>query len=267
MQETEKKTDYVAASGAGTSLFGTLRREFVSLLTLNLIFIVSCIPIVTIPAAITSMSRITGMMVQDQNYYLWGDYWKTFKREFLRSLAGGLIFGIALVLFLFAGLVYYSMFGRSTLFVIIAGFTACLVILVYMASVYYWTMTAFVNLTVKQLLKNSLIMVFGCWKRTLLAFIVVLVQFFFGFGLAPVGVGKITAITDIWVFGVFLIMFSLNNLLINFAIWPAIYEKVIRRDEGAKKPSATALHSKDALTWDEKPEEIQSAGTDTLKWD
>lgn len=267
MSENENTSGYQASSGAGTSVFGTLRRELLSLLTLNLMFILSCLPIITIPAAITSMSRITGMMVQDQNYYLWGDYIKTFKREFLRSLAGGAVFAVALALFLLAGLVYFSIFGRSMLFVVIAGFTACLIILVLMASVYFWTMTAFVNLPVKSLLKNSLIMVFGCWKRTLPALLVVFVQTFFGIGLAPVGIGRITALTDIWVFGVFLIMFSLNNLLINFAIWPAIYEKVIRREEGKGKPSATALHSREALRWEETPEELQSAGTDSLKWD
>ena len=267
MNETANKTEYKAVSGAGNSLFGTLRRELLSILTLNLLFIVTCLPVITIPAAITSMSRITGMMVQDQNYYLWGDYFKTFKKEFGRSLVGGLVFSTVIFLLLLAMLVYYSMFGQSVLFMVIAAFAVCLLIIATMASVYYWTMLAFVDLKVKTLLKNSLIMVMGCWKRTVLAFFVVLVQLFFGIGLAPVGLGRITAVTDIWVFGVFLIMFSLNNLLINFAIWPAIYEKVIRQDEDAGKPSATALHSKEALRWEENPEELQSAGTDSLKWD
>lgn len=71
----------------------TLWREFFEMLKLNLLFLVTCIPIVTIPASITAMSRITVTMVQDKNHFLWPDYWKAFKRDFLKSLLGGLILG------------------------------------------------------------------------------------------------------------------------------------------------------------------------------
>lgn len=249
-----------------SDFFATLRRELLNLLTLNLLFIISCIPIITIPASLTAMARITGMMVQDKNCYVWGDYIKAFKSEFFKALLGGAVFSAALALFILAGLVYYSIFGQSPIFIIIAGFAACLIIFVLMASVYYWTMLAFVNLKVKDLLKNSFILVFGCWKRTLIAAAAGAVHLLFVVGLAPAGIGKTTALTDIWLFGTFLIGFSLHSLIISYAVWPAVNERVIMRDEAPKKPSATLLGSDKPLEWDDDTE-IKSAGTDSLKWD
>ena len=48
-----------------------LWREFFELLKLNLLFVLSCVPIITIPAALTAMHRITSVMVRDENHFLW----------------------------------------------------------------------------------------------------------------------------------------------------------------------------------------------------
>ena len=66
-----------------------LWREFFELLKLNLLFVLSCVPIITIPAALTAMHRITSVMVRDENHFLWPDYWKAFRRDFWKSLGGG----------------------------------------------------------------------------------------------------------------------------------------------------------------------------------
>lgn len=263
--EAAKAKPFVAKPAAPFKL-SMLYRELVSLISLNLMFVISCIPIITIPAALTAMNRITCTMVQDQNYFLWQDYWKTFKREFGKSLLGGLVFGIAFGLFLLAGFVYYNIFGKSFLFTIILAFTACFLIIIYLASTYYWTMLAFVDLPFKALLKNSLIMVLGCWKRSLIALVIIAAHLFFVVGLAPVTVGYSTTLTDVWVFVVFLILFSANSLLLNYAIWPAIYEKVVKPEEREKKSAATQFGTKEKITWDNE-NEIQSASAANLNWE
>ena len=280
----EKKTDTPAEVAANASENGKpaakpfvakpaapfklamLYRELVSLISLNLLFIATCIPVITIPAALCAMNRITCTMVQDQNYFLWQDYWKTFKREFGKALLGGVVFAVAFGLFLLAGIVYYNIFGKSLIFTVILAFTACFLIIIYLASTYYWTMLAFVDLPFKALLKNSLIMVLGCWKRSLIALIIIAVHLFFAVGLAPVTVGYSTTLTDVWVFVVFLLLFSANSLLLNYAIWPAIYEKVVKPEAREKKPMATQFGTKEKVTWDSE-EEIQSASVNSLTWE
>ena len=130
-------------------------RELVNLISLNLIFLVTCIPVITIPAAVTAMNRITGTIVQDQNYFLWPDYWKTFRQKFGRALQGGLVFGLVTLLFVVAGVVYYLMFGKSLLFILILAVVVCFLIVIYMTSTYYWTTLAFTDLPFSVLLKRN----------------------------------------------------------------------------------------------------------------
>ena len=95
---------------------------------------------------------------------------------------------------------------------------------------------------------------------------IILLHLFFVIGLAPVTVGKITTLVDIWVFVTFLIVFSLNSLLLNYAIWPAIYDKVVKPAEKEKRSMATMLGTKEKITW-EAENDIQSASVTDLKWE
>ena len=78
-----------------------LWREFFELLKLNLLFVLSCVPIITIPAALTAMHRITSVMVRDENHFLWPDYWKAFRRDFWKSLGGGAAIAAVMALFVY----------------------------------------------------------------------------------------------------------------------------------------------------------------------
>lgn len=145
----------------------TLWREFFEMLKLNLLFLVTCIPIVTIPASITAMSRITVTMVQDKNHFLWPDYWKAFKRDFLKSLLGGLILAAMVAAFSISTWFYYRLMRENTFFVILAGGSACLLLSALMMSLYFYPMLAVVDLPTLQLIKNSCILTFVNIKRSL----------------------------------------------------------------------------------------------------
>ena len=215
------------------------------------LLILSAVSAVCLPAAITAMSRITVTMVRDENFFLWQDFKKAFANNFGKALLGGFVFGLLVFVFVFAGAVYYSMFGLSVLFAVIAAFDACLIIITFTASLYYWPMLSYVDLPFSALFKNSFIMVLGCWKRSLLAWIVEL------FTVVFLLIMRIDFI--ILLLGFFVIV--VNNLFISFSVYPAIYEKVIRT-EYKTESLATGLN-KEELTWDEE-EELQSASIDSL---
>ena len=86
-----------------------LWREFFTLVGLNLLFIVTCLPVITIPASITAMSQITVTMVRDKNHFLFADYFRAFKRDFWRSLVAGLVFFVLIAVFGFSTYFYYTM--------------------------------------------------------------------------------------------------------------------------------------------------------------
>ena len=56
--------------------------KFGDLVFLNLLFVVSCIPIITIGAAVTAMYAYLFKMVDDEEDTLWKGYWGYFKSNF-----------------------------------------------------------------------------------------------------------------------------------------------------------------------------------------
>ena len=146
-----------------------LWREFFELLKLNLLFVLSCVPIITIPAALTAMHRITSVMVRDENHFLWPDYWKAFRRDFWKSLGGGAAIAAVMALFVLSTVFYYNLMQVNKVFVLLAGFAACVVLLTLCVSFYFFPMLAMVDLPLGALLKNSMALVFGNIGKTLLA--------------------------------------------------------------------------------------------------
>ena len=52
------------------------------LVVLNLIFIFSCVPIVTIGASTSALSYVTLKMVRGEDPYIWKNFWKSFRQNF-----------------------------------------------------------------------------------------------------------------------------------------------------------------------------------------
>ena len=65
-------------------VFRTLSRMG-NLILLNLMFVLCCLPVVTIGAAWTAMYSVTLKMVKNEEGYLWKDYWKAFRSNFKQA--------------------------------------------------------------------------------------------------------------------------------------------------------------------------------------
>ena len=146
-----------------------LWREFFELLKLNLLFVLSCVPIITIPAALTAMHRITSVMVRDENHFLWPDYWKAFRRDFWKSLGGGAAIAAVMALFVLSTVFYYNLMQVNKVFVLLAGFAACVVLLTLCVSFYFFPMLAMVDLPLGALLialyiKNAYNILMFAWS-------------------------------------------------------------------------------------------------------
>lgn len=70
--------------------FRTLGREWRSLIKLNGIFLLHCLPVITIPAAVCAMQHLTLRMIQDKPLLLWTDYRIAFRSLFKPGLAARL---------------------------------------------------------------------------------------------------------------------------------------------------------------------------------
>ena len=78
--------------------------KFGDMFCLNLLFVISCIPIITIGAAITALYSYSLKMVKNEESGVWKGYWKAFKDNFKPATK------VWIVLLLFAALLYGEFF-------------------------------------------------------------------------------------------------------------------------------------------------------------
>jgi len=99
-----------APKKTGLALFAEiLVREWWEMVKLNILFILASLLVVTLPAALVAMARVSVTFVEDRNTYLLRDFTEAFLRYFWRAtawglvLAGGLAIGIHAIVAYTAG--------------------------------------------------------------------------------------------------------------------------------------------------------------------
>mgnify|MGYP002409323948 CR=1 FL=1 len=158
------------------SKFSQVMSRLFDLMILNLIFIVMCIPIVTIGANVTAMYYVTIKMVRNEDSYTFKSYWKSFKENFKQST---IIWLILLVAGLFLISDIYLVNNVMT-----GAITNIKYIFFFLLMVYFFVMlyvfpsqSRFYN-TIKHTLKNSLLFSIRHLPYTILMLAVIVVPFF-----------------------------------------------------------------------------------------
>lgn len=112
--------------------------ECVTLVKLNLLFLASCLPVVTIPAAVFAMNRVTRMMVLDQPVTLRYHYRTAFRKEWRRACAA--FFAVAVPLVFSGSGVWFYLSRAMTRPLLLLPFMLCstVFLLTLLASVYLY---------------------------------------------------------------------------------------------------------------------------------
>ncbi|MBY5816317.1 YesL family protein [Rhizobium leguminosarum] len=104
-----------APKRTGLALFAEiLVREWWEMVKLNILFILAGLFVVTLPAALAAMARVSVALVEDRNTYLLRDFTEAFLRYFWRATAWGLALCGALAIGLYA-IVTYAAGARDNL--------------------------------------------------------------------------------------------------------------------------------------------------------
>lgn len=195
--------------------FDIYLRAFWELLKLNFIFILFCIPIVTIGPACAGMSRVTMLMMREKPFFVWGDFWKGFKGEFKQSFLAGII-SLLLVAGLTMGVRFYLAAAEQNpvmyaawFILLVVGFMAC------MSFIYIYPLIVTVALPFVTLCKNAMLLSIVCLKQSLPAIIAIfllgLVMFLFLPYTVPV---------------ILVMFFSHVSFICSFAAWPGVHKYV-----------------------------------------
>ena len=145
------------------------------LMILNLLVIVTCIPVITVGASFSALHYVIIKMIRDEETYITKMYFKSFKENFVQGTILWLI--EALVIAVFIG--DYLIFVRSGQEFSVAFMVAVLAVAVLfaMTAMYIWPMQARFYNTVPKTLKNSFLIMILNFPRSILMLLLYAVPF------------------------------------------------------------------------------------------
>lgn len=197
--------------------FDIFFRKFWKLITINIMYILFCIPIITIGPATAGVTKLLRNYSREEHAFVWSDFWDTFKHNFWKSVSVFFIDTVFVILLYFDFYMYLSLNTSPVLRVIaLAVLMLSATILLFM-NYYVFTMLITFKLTFKQVIKNAFLFAWiGFWRNLLITVIIAIVTVFALVYLMPVGA----------VFFL-LLYFSFCGLVINFITYPLIKKHMI----------------------------------------
>ncbi len=223
--------------------FDIFFRKFWSLVKINLLFIVACLPVVTIGPAIAGTAKLLRNYAREEHAFILSDFWDTFKQNFWRAFVIWLADTVIAALLLFDFYMYLSLGGSAILRIMsLAVLMISATVFIFM-NYYIFTMLVTFRLTLKQLVKNAFIFAWVGFFRNLLvtaiiaALTFVAVIYFFPFGF----------------FYVAILHFALCGLIISFATYPLIKRYMI---DGYDPETGERLDDKDKTDAQDAAEEL-----------
>lgn len=191
----------------------------------NLMFILFCIPIVTIPAAIAGLTRVMSRFARDEQAFVIDDFMKGFKEEWKKSTVFVLVELAFLALAYIAIGVYSKLIENEVLSTVLLALVFTVLIVFFAVANYVMVMIVSVDLPLKDIIKNSLVLCLVKPFGTLVTLIIQAGIIFVAWGYFPVGL-----------FLPLVIGFSLMSFTVSFNAWPQI-EKYIINPHNIKKES------------------------------
>lgn len=154
----------------GLALFSDIiLREIWAMIALNLIFIVACIPVFTIGASWAALNSVLIKMIRDIPVDAFSDFKKGFKDNFKQSTVLTILCIVISYLLYLAYKFYQVKFEYAMYMVIILG------IGLFMAGIYIIPLLVSVDLDIKGIIKNSIILAIISIKYTLPASLIMII--------------------------------------------------------------------------------------------
>ncbi len=198
------------------------------LILINLLFILCCIPVFTIPAALTALNRYVIKIFRDgYNFYL-ADYFEEFKGSILRTLPLGILTG-AMGFYAYYLLSLANNFGEETIgHNMLTGIGFGVLMISILAGSYFFLQTAMLELPLKSILRNTLILIIVEWKKSLCLTFTILSYWGILLGCAPYSLILVLS------FG-----FALQQLLVCVWLNPVIDRRILEPFEKQKAKGLT----------------------------
>jgi uncharacterized membrane protein YesL len=138
-----------------------VQTHFFKLIKLNLLFIVLCIPVITIPASLAGMTRVLMRLTREGICDLWTDFFMEFKADFTKRLLSWLV--LTVVPAIIAASLTLTISGAP-----VTGLWIALSAVTYTIQGYLFPLWSILNVPVGANIKNAFALCAMEWKRSLL---------------------------------------------------------------------------------------------------
>ena len=152
-------------------LFGLLFHQYLGMLLIAAVLYLLCA--VLVGPAMTCLHGITVKTVQDEPCYMWHEFKKCWKGNWKQSVPAGVLFCTLLAMECIAA--WYYMFMQSEMNVLLVAFVAFSLLLLTICWLFTTLQMLYLDMPLGGMLKNSLLIMFGYAKRTRPAGLITLV--------------------------------------------------------------------------------------------
>lgn len=146
-------------------------RKFWDIIKINLLFLITCIPIVTIGPALSGMTFVLRNYTREEHAFLWQDYWDAFKSNFKDSFIVGITTILLAGLSFFVSGFYYQRLNDSNIYYILWGISLFFMVAILFSSYYIYLMIVTLDLKLKDMVKNAIIFAFLGLKQNIFSLI------------------------------------------------------------------------------------------------
>lgn len=130
-------------------------RKLGSLIKLNLLYLLFCIPVITIGPATAGMMKIVRYFNEGKPVFLFSDFWDAFKENFGQSFLMGILNALAAAAFTVSFAFYYAKLQESWIYAILLVIIGILSIVWIMMNFYTYLLIVTVDLKFIPMLKNA----------------------------------------------------------------------------------------------------------------
>lgn len=197
-------------------------QNFKKLIGVNLIFILSCLPVVTIGLAVTGMTRVVRNIARDDAAFVWSDYIESIKQNWKISIPVTLI-NLVVGGLLCTSIYVYSMSSEQSSFAGSVGLPITIVLLCFFLIINFYVhyMMVTFDIDLKHLYKNAVILTITSFWKNLLTLLMVAGLWF--------------AVYILWYWNLIgicvglgvLMLFSFTGFIICYQLTPVIQKNLI----------------------------------------
>lgn len=206
--------------------FETFFRNFWKFITINLVYGILSLPIVTNGLANAGITNVTRNIARDKHSFGVSDFFETIKKNWKQALGAGIINTVIYIVLFFDLYFFYSQ-KNQTFAVIGLGISLSLLFIFTLMNYFVWTLMITFKFTLKQIYKNSFKFVFINLKGNLIVFFTLLLIHAIYVGIALLLWNYLVLVVTIELIVYWLTYPALKFLLIQFCVFPSIKKCII----------------------------------------